>query len=272
MITADLHLHSYCSDGTDSPEELARKARRAGLSCISLVDHDTVEGVPACLEEGRLLGLEVIPGIELTAEHEGCEVHILGYMLDWERPELREKLQELRKNRVERIYTMLEKLEEAGITLAPEAVFSLAKQGTVGRLHLARAMVNAGIVSHVSEAFQRYIGDKCPAYVGHFMLTPGDAIRLIAGSGGISVLAHPYSLNNDDLIGYLAKQGLRGLEVYYPEHSQSMINFYLRVAAEFNLLVTGGSDYHGAAKPELVLGEFKLPYELVQKLKDAKTP
>ena len=272
MITADLHLHSYCSDGTDSPEEIARKARRAGLSCIALADHDTVEGIPGCTEEARLLGLEVIPGVELTAEHEGSEVHILGYLIDWEQAAFREKLQELRKTRVERIYTMLEKLEEAGITLAPESVFSLAKQGTVGRLHLARAMVNAGIVSHVSEAFQRYIGDRCPAYVGHFKLTPADAINLITGAGGIPVLAHPYSLNNDELIGVLAKHGLRGLEVYYPEHSQSMINAYLRMAAEYGLLATGGSDYHGAAKPELVLGDFTVPYELVQKLKDAKKP
>jgi len=206
----------------------------------------------------------------LTAEHEGSEIHILGYLIDWERADFREKLRELQKNRVERIYAMIKKLADAGIILDPQAVFSLSGQGTVGRLHLARAMVKAGIVSHVSEAFKRFIGDRGPAYVAHFKLSPAEAIAMISATGGIPVLAHPYSLNNDSMIGFLAGQGLRGIEVYYPEHSQSMINFYQRKAEEFGLLMTGGSDYHGAAKPELVLGELKLPYELVQKLKDAK--
>ncbi|MDI6606502.1 MAG: phosphatase, partial [Candidatus Omnitrophota bacterium] len=146
----------------------------------------------------------------------------------------------------------------------------IAGGGTVGRLHIARAMVRENLVNSIYDAFKTYIGDKCPAYVLGFRLSPQEAIKIIKDAGGISVLAHPYIMNNDELISEFSGFGLRGVEVYYPEHTQGMINHYLDIAKKCNLLVTGGSDYHGEAKPNVKIGSIKVDYELVEKLKRAK--
>ncbi len=267
---ADLHLHTVFSDGTYSPFELISESKKAGLSAIAVVDHDTVEAIPPVIEIAKTKGIEVLSGIELSTEYEGLEIHILGYLIDYKNKDLIERLVTLKENRIERVYKIVDKLKAIGITLNPEAVFDIAKQGTVGRLHIARALLLEHKVGSVFEAFQKYIGDKCPAYVLGFKFSPAEAIRLIKDSGGIAVLAHPYTLNNDDLILKFIDYGLMGLEVYYPEHSQSTINFYLDLAKKHNLLVTGGSDCHGNAKPEVRIGSIKLPYELVERLKFAK--
>jgi hypothetical protein len=270
MRFADLHLHTIFSDSTYTPEELIRGAKLADLSCIAVTDHDTVAGIGPTLDFAAREDIEVLPGIELTAEYDGLEIHILGYLLDYKDKFLMETLEALKKNRIERVYKIVDKLNNMGIKLRADAVFEIAKGGTVGRLHVARALVNAGLVSSIWEAFQKYIGDKCPAYVLGFRFSPKEAIKLIRDHSGIPVLAHPYILNNDELIPQFINDGLMGLEVYYPEHAQSLINFYLRLAREHNLLVTGGSDCHGNAKPEVKIGSIKIPYELVEKLKEAK--
>ena len=269
MRFADLHLHTFFSDGTYSPDELVLETMKAGLCAIAVVDHDTVKGIEPVSDLAEKKALEVLPGIELTAEYEGLEVHILGYLLDYKSNALMEKLDSLRKYRIERVYKIIDKLKEINITLGPETVFSISKEGTVGRLHIARAMVKEGIVISISEAFQKYIGDKCPAYVLGFRFSPQEAIKLIKDAAGIPVLAHPYSLNNELILKFI-DDGLMGLEVYYPEHSQKAINFYLSLAEKHNLVVTGGSDCHGKAKPEARVGSQKIPYELVEKLKEAK--
>lgn len=270
MKFADLHLHSVFSDGTSTPEELIDEAKKSGLSAVSVVDHDTVLAVDATVEAAKAKNIEVLSGIELTAEYEGLEIHILGYLIDCKNKQLLEKLDSLKKNRTERIYKIVDKLKEQGIKIKPETIFGLSSQGTVGRLHVARTMVKEGLVSSVFEAFQKYIGDKCPAYVLNFKLSPQESIELIKTAGGIPVLAHPYILNRDDLIPTFVDFGLMGLEAYYTEHSRSMINSYLGLAKRYNLLVTGGSDYHGSAKPEVMMGAAKIPYELVEKLKETK--
>jgi len=269
MKFADLHLHTAFSDGTYTPEELVRASKKAGLAAIAIADHDTVDAIIPSLEIAQKEGIEVIPAIELTAEHDGLEVHILGYFIDYQNKRLQEKLVFLGKNRRERIYKIVEKLAALDLKLEPEAVFKIASEGTVGRMHIARAMVKEGIVKSTAEAFARYIGDKGPAYVCGFRFSPAEAISLIKETGGVAVLAHPYLLRNDELIFEFIKQGIAGLEVYYPEHSQSMINYYLALAEKYNLLVTGGSDCHGKAKPEVKIGMIKLPYELVERLKEA---
>ncbi len=268
MKFADLHLHTVFSDGTYSPGELIRGGKRAGLAAIAVVDHDTVEGIAPAIELGEQEGIEVIPGIELTAELGNLEIHILGYLLDYKNKRLLEALAVLKQNRIERIYKITDKLKSMGLNLDPQAVFDISGQGTVGRLHVARTMVQEGMVGSVFEAFRKYIGDKSPAYVLGFRFSPAEAIKLIRDSGGVPVLAHPYILNNDNLIPSFINYGLRGLEVYYPEHTQGMINAYLTMASKYNLLVTGGSDCHGAAKPEVRIGSIKIPYELVEKLKE----
>lgn len=271
MNFADLHLHTVFSDGTLSCEELVSRAQKAGLSAIAVVDHDTVAGFARAKEAGLKNNIEVIPGVELTAEHEGLEIHLLGYLLDCGHQPLLKKLESLRKNRVERIYLISDRLKKKmDVTLEPDDVFSIAGNGTVGRLHVARAMVNTGLANSIHEAFYRYIGDKCPGYVAGFKLTVAEAINLVKDAGGIPVLAHPYTLRRDELISEFIKMGLMGLEVYYSEHTQGMVNFYLEIVRKHNLLATGGSDFHGDAKPEVKLGIVKIPYELVEKLKAAR--
>ncbi len=264
--TADLHLHTNCSDGTLSPRELVALAKKNRVSAIAVVDHDTVDGLEEALSCGREAGVEVIPGIELTSELDGTEIHMLGYYIDHTQPALLRTLSFLQEARRARIYKMVEKLNALGLGVTSEAVFALATGGSVGRLHVARALAGGKFVSSVQEAFQRFIGDRGPAYVGGFKLPPKDAIGLILGAGGVPVLAHPYTMRRDELIGEFAALGLKGLEVFYPEHSQSMVNYYLQLAATLGLAVTGGSDFHGHAKPDIDLGVMKLPYEYVEKL------
>lgn len=270
MKFADLHLHTLFSDSTYTPAELIEEAKRVGLSCIAIVDHDTISGIAPALESAKSKDIEVLPGVELTVEYEDLEIHILGYLIDYKNKELIEKLDSLKRDRIERIYKMVDKLKGMGIRLKAETVFGLAKLGTVGRLHVARAMVKEGWVSSTFEAFRKYIGDKCPAYVLGFRLSPQEAINLIKIAGGIPVLAHPYIINQDDIVLKIINYGIMGLEVYYPEHLPTMVNFYLNLAKKYNLLITGGSDCHGSAKPEVKIGSVKIPYALVEELKGAK--
>jgi predicted metal-dependent phosphoesterase TrpH len=271
MNFADLHLHTIFSDGTLSCEELVSNAGKAGLSAISIVDHDTVDGFARAKESGDQSGLEVISGVELTAEHEGSEIHLLGYLFDPGYQPLLEKLEFLKKTRIERIYKICDKLKkDMDVDLDPQAVFSLSGKGTVGRLHVARAMVKTGLIKSTYEAFYKYIGDRCPGYVSGFKLTPVEAIKLVKAAGGVPVLAHPYTLRRDELIPEFIRMGLMGLEVYYSEHTQGMVNFYLELVRKYGLIATGGSDFHGDAKPEVKLGSIKIPYELVERLKEAK--
>jgi predicted metal-dependent phosphoesterase TrpH len=270
MRFADLHLHTVYSDGTYTPQELLVEASKQGLAAIAVVDHDTVAGIEPTLNIAEEKNIEVLPGTELSVEYDGLEVHILGYLIDYKSHYLIEKLNELKQIRIERIYKIVGKLKDMGMGLTAESVFEIAKQGTPGRLHIARAMAKEGFVGSLGEAFQKFIGDRCPAYVCGFKFSPQEAIKLIRDVGGIPVLAHPYILNRDELITQFVDYGLMGLEVYYPEHTQSMVNFYLNLAKKFNLLVTGGSDCHGNAKPEVKIGSIKIPYELVEKLKQTK--
>ncbi|MFA6384748.1 MAG: PHP domain-containing protein [Candidatus Omnitrophota bacterium] len=270
MKSADLHLHTAFSDGTDAPDELIKKAVKSGLSAVAVTDHDSVDAIPAAIDAGIIQGIEVIPGIELTAEYEGLEVHILGYFIDYRNSALREKLEFLGHARIERIHGMVAKLQGLGVKIDAEKIFELSGKGVVGRLHVARVMVREGIISSTWEAFSKYIGNNGPAYVLGFKFSPQDACKLIRSAGGIPVLAHPYALRRDDLIPQLVKCGIRGLEVFYPEHTNAMRNKYIRICREYKLLSTGGSDYHGSAKPEVSLGSFKVPYELVDLLRDER--
>ncbi|MCM8797436.1 MAG: PHP domain-containing protein [Candidatus Omnitrophica bacterium] len=270
MRFADLHLHTFFSDGSYSPSELVQESRKSGLYAISIVDHDNVEGIEPASIISKEYGIEVLSGIELSAEYENAEIHILGYLIDYKNTTLLQELASLRKNRVERIYKITDKLEELGVHIDPKDIFAMSGGGTVGRLHVARAMVKENIVSSVAEAFARFIGDDKPAYVLGFKFSPSEAITLIKQAGGVPVLAHPYTVVKDDMLFKLISQGIMGLEVYYPEHTQSMVNFYRDIADRHGLLITGGSDCHGLAKPEIRIGSVKIPYELVERIKEAK--
>ncbi|MDD2679983.1 MAG: PHP domain-containing protein, partial [Candidatus Omnitrophica bacterium] len=208
MKFADLHLHTIFSDGTYAPEELVSQSLKKGLSAIAIVDHDTVDGLAPALAASEESGLEVLSGVELSAEYKNQEVHILGYLIDYRDPALLKKTASLRSNRVERVYKIVAKLNALGVPLNPQSVFDLAGNGTVGRLHIARALVKEGLVRSIYEVFQKYIGDNGPAYVLGFRFSPQEAIEFIKRAGGIPVLAHPYTLNNDELILEFVKLGL----------------------------------------------------------------
>ncbi|MFH1622108.1 MAG: PHP domain-containing protein [Candidatus Omnitrophota bacterium] len=266
---ADLHLHTNFSDGTFTPEQLVKVTKNVGLACIAITDHDCISGIEPAIREADN-DLEVIPGIELTAEIDSAEIHILGYFIDHNSNSLEQELDKINLIRRKRVYGILEKLKSLGMDLKPEDVFEISGLGSVGRLHIARAMQKRGFISNIYEAFSKYIGDKGPAYVGKFSLTPQDAIKLILEVKGIPVLAHPHIYNSDELIPSFVKAGLRGIEVYYPEYSEVVIRYYAQIADKYNLLVTGGSDCHGDAKPNIAVGKISIPYELVERLKKEK--
>ncbi|MCU0666816.1 MAG: PHP domain-containing protein [Candidatus Omnitrophica bacterium] len=270
MSFADLHLHTTFSDGTVEPEQLIAKVKKTNLAAISITDHDTVSGLLAASFYAQQQGLEVIPGIELSVDHGGIEVHLLGYFIDYLSKSFQDKLESLKTIRQERVYKICSKLKNIGVDLDPKDVFDIGGEGTVGRLHVARAMFAKGLIKTTQEAFQKYIGDNGPAYVCGFRFTIIEAIKFIKDFGGIAVLAHPYLLRNDKLIEEFVGYGLQGLEVYYPEHNFVLTQYYLEMADKYKLLVTGGSDYHGKAKPDVKIGQAKIPYELVEKLKQAR--
>ncbi|MFH0877152.1 MAG: PHP domain-containing protein [Candidatus Omnitrophota bacterium] len=265
---ADLHIHTYYSDGTFSPSEVVAQAAKCGLATIAITDHDTVEGID--LARSAAGDCEVLTGIELTAEFDGKEIHILGYLLDHRDVAFLNMLKEMRQVRVMRIHEMCKKLKKCGLNLEPDDVFSLTKGGSVGRLHLARAMFEKGLVFSIADAFARFIGDRGPAYVGKFKMSPKEAIAWIKKTKGIPVLAHPYTISDRSLIIDFVKAGIMGIEAYYPEHSSYQADEFMKIAKKYDLLITGGSDCHGEAKSEVHLGKVKLPYEYVEKLKQAQ--
>lgn len=269
MTFADLHLHTYFSDGTLTPLELVREAKKAGLACIAVTDHDTTEALEAAWEAAGT-DIEVLSGVELTAEAGGEEIHILGYLFDHRDHDFLRMLKQMREVRVRRVYGICEKLKEQGVDLAPEDVFALAGGGCVGRLHIARALQKRGFVGSTVEAFIRYIGDQGPAYVGKFKMTPKEAIDWILRVKGVPVLAHPRTLRNRGLIADFVKDGLMGLEACYPEHALQEEKEFTALASKFGLLVTGGSDCHGLDDDKKLIGKIRLPYERVERLKEAQ--
>lgn len=266
-VFADLHIHTCFSDGTFTPREVITEARRVGLSCIAIADHDSIEGISPALGVALQCYIEVIPAIEFSTEENDTEVHILGYFIDYKNKLFVDKLKILRKARRERMYKMVEKLNALNINITPEEICSLSPEGAVGRLHVAQVLLRKGYVKTITDAFKKYLGNDSPCYVGRFKLTPKEAIEIINKIGGISVIAHPYSMNNDLLIENLAKAGIGGIEAYYPEHSSRVTRKYLEIANEYGLLVTGGSDCHGMGRGKIALGSIKIPYELVEKMK-----
>lgn len=271
MKLVDLHLHTDFSDSTLSVAELVQVAVNAGLSAIAITDHDCVEGIEPAKEEAKKFDLEIIPGIELTAEKDGKEVHILGYFIDYHDESFLKKLEKIKVIREKRIFDMVEKLKELGVDdIEAQDVFDLSGMGTVGRAHLASILKKKGWVSSVSEAFRKYIGNSSPAYVGKFNMTPEQAIKTILDVGGLPVFAHPHNPREDNLILEFVGYGLMGLEVYYPGYPESIIKHYTNLATKYGLLLTGGSDFHGDVKEGSIIGIPRVSYDLVEKLKQAK--
>lgn len=264
----DLHTHTTASDGLLSPEQLVEKARQAGVQILAVCDHDSTEGVDAAVAAGRLSAVEVIPAVEINTDVDQGEVHVLGYFLDHRQLWLQEFLRKLRDGRVNRARRMVEKLNALGIRIDFARVRELAR-GAIGRPHVAWAIVEAGAAKSVDEAFTRYIGRNGPAYVERLKVLPEEAVQVILRAGGIPVLAHPGWGFHEPLIPQLVAAGLEGLEVYYPDHTPAMQAHFLSLAKAHNLLVTGGTDYHGEGfATKAAIGSQYVPPEVVEKLKE----
>lgn len=244
----DLHTHSTYSDGSLKPQELILKAVKSGLDGIALTDHDTVSGIGEAALEAEKHQFTFIPGIELTTDFGDSEVHILGFNLNYESPKLLQKLNLILESRNERASLIIKKLNKASIPLSWEKVKAETTSRFVGRAHIYRALQASGLISmsYGRDAFGYYLGKNGIAYVPHREIGTFEAIGLITETGGIPVLAHPGRMADDQLIAKLARNGLQGIEAYYPTHTTELTERYLKLAAKYELLITGGSDYHGA--------------------------
>ena len=261
---ADLHMHTYYSDGTSSPQEVVADAVKAELACIAITDHDVADGVAPAIEAGKAVGIEVVPGIELSSEFEGKDIHILGYFIDYSKGPLFDKLEVFLDGRVARMKQMLVNLKAVGIdNIEFEEVTALTKSRAVGRAHLAFLLVQKGWVGSFRAAFDQYLIEGRPGWAPKFQQTPFEAIDLIRQSGGVAVMAHPMLTQKDELISPMVKAGLGGLEVYYSGSTELVTKFYEKIAKKYDLVMTGGSDAHGTVKPYTYVGKMKVPYEAV---------
>jgi predicted metal-dependent phosphoesterase TrpH len=266
---ADLHTHSTYSDGRLTPTELIEQAVSKGLKVLALTDHDCIDGIAEAQEAAqRYPQLLFIPGVELSTDVSHDEVHLLGYFLDWRNPRFQGRLARLRRSRLERGQKMLAKLKLLGIDVSWQRVKEIAGDGAVGRPHIALAMLEAGHISSLEEAFERYLGRNGPAYVEREKIAPAEAVQLLTGASGLPVLAHPRDLQNlESLVVELKEAALIGIEVYYQDYDQQTIERLLAVARQHDLLPLGGSDFHGiGGARERDLGDIPLPFEPVLQL------
>lgn len=273
----DLHTHSTVSDGTDTPAELIRYAKEKGLRAIALTDHDSIDGINEAQSVGREVG--VIPGVELSADFSDGALHLLGLFVDRGALPFLERLSVFQAARRERNPKIVQKLQEMGFKITEEEVTAAAGGGQAGRPHFARVLMEKGYVHSITEAFEKYIGDGRPAHVEKPQPTPEACIALIHEANGVAVLAHPNTLRLSDdklngLFERLVNAGLDGIEVYYSTHTPEETARYERLAAEWNLAKSGGSDFHGEHKPQIDLGVGKgtlhVPYSLLETLRRRK--
>ncbi len=271
----DLHTHSNISDGSLPPAELVRLAARSGLAAIALTDHDEVAGIAEAVEAGAQCGVEVVPGIELSAQWDG-NCHILGYYLDTSSPQLAEELCKVRQTRRQRMEQTSAQLGRAGAPVSLEEAGSFAEGAMLCRAHFAKAMVRKGYVGSVREAFARYLSPGRPGYSNIERISPAEAVRLIRQAGGCAFAAHLYQLGLEDealfaFLKRLKEAGLDGVEGYYTEYTPDMQRRYQDMAERLDLSLSGGSDFHGAMKPDISLGvghgSLRVPYQVLERLK-----
>lgn len=278
MSRLDLHLHTTHSDGSFTPTEVIDLAHKAGVTALAITDHDITTGILEATLAGQEHGIEVIPGIEISSIMGTSELHILGYFLDYQDARLNERLARLRESRHRRNPKIIERLQAAGIAITYEEVRVLAGTDSVGRPHIARVLMEKGVVASAKEAFDLWLADGRPAYVPRELPTPSDAMQWIREAKGLPVLAHPTWVKPTDgtltdLVRQLKADGLDGVEVHYSTHTPRQTREYLALAKQLDLLVTGGSDFHGLTKPDIDVGIGKgalhVPGSLLDKLRNA---
>lgn len=282
----DLHVHSTRSDGTYSPRELVDYALEKGLSAFALTDHDTVDGLTEAIEYADSLRAvhgeavpEVIPGIEFSTEYEGRDIHIVGLYIDYKNPDFTAYLQNFIDSRTLRNHKMCKLLSDAGIAISYEALLKEFPNSVITRAHYAKYMLNHGYIKSMQEAFERYVGDHCPYYVPREKVTPAQAVELISKAGGVPILAHPilYRMSEqrlDALTAQLKDCGLMGIEAIYSTYKPCEERQIRALAAKYDLLISGGSDFHGTNKPGIDLGsglgKLYVHDEVLKKIKEKK--
>ena len=280
MSPVDLHVHSNESDGTVAPEELVREAKQIGLSAFALTDHDTTEGLDRAIACGESEEVEVVPGIELSTAYLGKDIHVLGYYMDYHNENFQEQLKEFRDSRDVRNEEMFRRLRELGFEkITTEALLEAFDNPVITRAHVAKFMLDCGYVKSREEVFQRYIGDNCPCYVERKKISPNQAVKLITEFGGIPVLAHPllYKFGTETLetlVASLKEDGLMGMEVIYSTYNSREQRKLKELAKKYELVITGGSDYHGTNKKDIKLGvgmgNLFVPADCLENIKDLK--
>jgi predicted metal-dependent phosphoesterase TrpH len=269
VSSVDLHVHSNVSDGKLTPAELVRKAAGLGLKVLSLTDHDAVDGIAPALEVAAdFPGFLMIPGVEISTDLPAGEAHILGYYIDYADREFGEALERFRNSRLTRAQHMIERLAGLGVFVDWGRVQEIAGEGSIGRPHIARAMLEKGYVETFEEAFEKYLGRSGPAYVERDKMTPEEAVELVLQIRGLPVLAHPFTVpDSDDMTARLKKAGLIGIEAYYKDNTPEQTQNTLDLAEKYNLIATGGSDYHSDDDGGVGLGGVEVPIEAVDKLR-----
>lgn len=259
MSRIDLHLHTTHSDGSLRPSDVLTLAKQANVSALAITDHDITTGIPEAMATGETLGIEVIPGVEISSFDGKSELHILGYCVRWQDAAFNQRLATLRESRHRRNPLIIERLREAGLDVNYEEVRALAGTESVGRPHIAQLLMQKKYVSSAKEAFDRYLAEGRPAYVARELPTPAEAISWIREAKGVAVLAHPTWVKESGeglrtCVTTLKEAGLGGIEVHYSTHSKSQTAGYLDLAHRLDLLITGGSDFHGLTKPDIEVG------------------
>lgn len=249
MIKADLHTHTKYSDGNLTPNQLIDLSLKSGISIISITDHDNVNGLNEAVRYGKSKGVQVIPGVEISADHDGQEIHILGYFIDFNNEKLRDYLISMRENRILRNEKIVQKLNDLGSNINFDTIIGKAGTGTsIGRPHIAMELNEEGFVNSYYDAFIKYIGDGKPAFIKKPNPPAKEVFKIISESGGLSFVAHPGKHVREEMLINLIKDGLDGIETIHPSHSKDDINYFSTIAAEHFLLTSGGSDFHGGVK------------------------
>jgi len=284
-VGIDLHIHTTASDGTCTPSEIVAHAIKLKLKAIAITDHDTLAGSSEALSSGIPADLEFLTGVEISAAppafyHHAGSFHLLGYSIRLNDPNLNQTLEKLQAARKNRNPAIIKRLNELGISISLDEVRELAGEAQLGRPHIAQMMISKGVVSSIDEAFDQFLGADKPAYVDKYRVECSQAIATIRGAGGIPVLAHPGLLEFegdkqlDELIGQLKRIGIQGVEVFYSGHSTDQTRLFSELAQRHDLLMTGGTDFHGSIHPDIQMGSGKgklsISYELFQKLLDFK--
>lgn len=250
-VYADLHTHTSCSDGRLSPTDLVAKAASRGIQVLAITDHDTVQGLDEARSEAEKQGIRFVPGIELSAEVQGTEVHILGYGVNPEGLVLQDYIQKMQTARQKRAWRMVERLQKVGLSLDEATVQrKISKTHSVGRPHIAELLVEAGHVKNTDRAFEKYVGQNGPGYVPKPKFDAKQVLAIIDHVGGVGVLAHPGHWTSSRHVRSLVDAGLTGIELWHPAHDSSLRSYYERIARDYNLGTTGGSDYHGRTEDE----------------------